>query len=766
VVVALIALGGYVVTLAPHLTFWDAGEFITAARTLGIPHPPGTPLYVLLAHVWGLLPLGEYAERINLFSAVCSAAACGLWFLVAQDIVWRMHPDADDASRRVLAIAGGACAALLGAFTFSVWQNATEAEVYASASVGIAAVAWCATQWRSQRETGSGAPQLLLIGYLLALLVADHMMGLLVGPAAIALLLAERRCRPLTSESAARAELARIALLGAAWVMIVAIGLAYGALVIVGLVMLALATAFAWRQGERAMAAAMIAVVLVGVSALLFLLVRGREHPLLDQGNPGNWHNLIAAISRAQYPPRTPFDDPTVMHGAGNPGRTLTLLVYQLGNFAQYFDWQWARSLGDPSRPSIPRLAITLAMATLGIRGAFAHRRRDPASFAMIMTLFLVAGPVLVLYLNFKPGPSIGWNVWARGLDHEVRDRDYFFVASFVAWSIWVGIALADAVRHWAPRLAARHRGWALAVCGVAVIPFAGNFRDASRRLTAESDFPRDFGRALLQSVPPDGILFTYGDNDTFPLWYLQQVEGVRPDVTVICLALTQANWYISQLRDMPHVDATDGMLPAIWQHAARPAVNWPVHPMSDSAIDAFVPYLAIRREELDLPPYGQAIVPVGAAVEPLDLTLFAILRTNAGRRPVAWALSADDALHGLGSGLVQQGMVYVMPIDPVDSANLIGGAAAGTNGIPLDVTTTRTLVDQVWHFGKLETEGDASLDPNIRAVAMTATQAITQVGLALAMRGDTVAAVAELRRAKRISGDSLAVATLVRWGR
>src|SRR6267142_6538846 len=82
----LVALGVlmlYVLTLAPTTQYWDASEYITAAHVLGIPHPPGNPFFVLVAHVWGLLPLGaDYARRINLFAAVTGAAAAGFWFLI------------------------------------------------------------------------------------------------------------------------------------------------------------------------------------------------------------------------------------------------------------------------------------------------------------------------------------------------------------------------------------------------------------------------------------------------------------------------------------------------------------------------------------------------------------------------------------------------------------------------------------------------------------------------------------------------------------
>src|SRR5256885_4137616 len=103
--VALGALVLYVLTLAPTTQFWDASEYITAAHALGIPHPPGSPLFVILAHAWGLLPLGvDYARRINLFAATTSAVAAGLWFLIGER--W-LRPIVSAAERRRLVAGAG-----------------------------------------------------------------------------------------------------------------------------------------------------------------------------------------------------------------------------------------------------------------------------------------------------------------------------------------------------------------------------------------------------------------------------------------------------------------------------------------------------------------------------------------------------------------------------------------------------------------------------------------------------------------------------------
>jgi len=94
----------YLLTLSPTVAFWDAPEYITAAKVLGIPHPPGNPLFTLMAHVWGMLPLAEdYAKRINIFAAFCSAAGAGLWFLVAER--W-LHNILIARSQRIIAIQG------------------------------------------------------------------------------------------------------------------------------------------------------------------------------------------------------------------------------------------------------------------------------------------------------------------------------------------------------------------------------------------------------------------------------------------------------------------------------------------------------------------------------------------------------------------------------------------------------------------------------------------------------------------------------------
>jgi hypothetical protein len=143
-VVAGLVLAVYVVTIAPTTQFWDASEYIAGARVLGIPHPPGNPLFTLVANVWGDIPFArDYGLRINLFAATCSALASGLLFLVTD----RFLRDTMRGPRwaRLATAFGGV---LVGATSFTIWNQSTVNEkVYTVSLLSIALVLWIAVHW-------------------------------------------------------------------------------------------------------------------------------------------------------------------------------------------------------------------------------------------------------------------------------------------------------------------------------------------------------------------------------------------------------------------------------------------------------------------------------------------------------------------------------------------------------------------------------------------------------------------------------------------
>ena len=174
-----VVLAIYLVTLAPTTAFWDTSEYIAAAKVLGIPHPPGNPLFVILAHTFGLLPLAaSYAERINLFAATTSAAAAGLWFLVAERWLRGIVPVR---WARYAAAFGGV---LVGATSWTVWNQSTVNEkVYTVSLLSIAVVMWLVVRWGDDEPGPHRDRWLVLIAYVLALTSTNHLMGFLALPA-------------------------------------------------------------------------------------------------------------------------------------------------------------------------------------------------------------------------------------------------------------------------------------------------------------------------------------------------------------------------------------------------------------------------------------------------------------------------------------------------------------------------------------------------------------------------------------------------------
>src|SRR5207248_89184 len=196
----------------------------------------------------------------------------------------------------------------------------------------------------------------------------------------------------------------------------------------------------------------------------------------------------------------------------------------------------------------------------------------------------------LVAYMNFRPGYARWYEFYQNARDHEVRERDYFFVVSFIVWGVWAGMGLAGLVGAKLARarpLSASVRRVAPALLLFAAAPRALNSSKASRRQGADARLAADFAYHLLNSSPPYGVLFTWGDNDTFPLWWAQEVEGIRQDVTVVCLALANTDWYMRQLRDTPTRPLDEAALPAVWRSRIIPRPALPLHAMTDSMIGA-----------------------------------------------------------------------------------------------------------------------------------------------------------------------------------
>ena len=726
-----LVLGIYVLTLAPTVTFWDAGEFIAAAKTLGIPHPPGTPLFVMIAHVWAMLiPLGEYALRTNLLSAVLSAAAAGLFFLVAHQSIRLLTTGLDLRTAELLSSIGAGAAAVLGAFTFTNWQNSVETEVYSVATFTIAAMAWLIHLWRRARGTDRGARLLLLIVYLAGISIGNHLLALLAGPGVVMFMGATLLHDPAADPVQRRAEWSQAAVVAGVWALLIGLGLGSTSLILLGGLCFAAAAAYATLGRTGSFALLTLLIACVGVTPYLYLYLRSAQNPAINEAAPATFDALLAVIRRAQYPPRTPFDDPTVPHGPDNPGRTLGLMAIQISDYLVYFIWQWAKSVGFWIQ-----LLIGLVFLGLGLRGSIAQRRADRPAWWLMFMLFMITGLGLVAYMNFKPGFGRWFEYYPQGSNHEVRERDYFFVVSFIIWGVWVGMGLVLLARAAIQRSGGSRR-LAPAVFTVALVPILLNWSAASRRHGTDTTLAADFAYDLLNTAPPYGILFTYGDNDTFPLWWAQEVEGIRQDVTVVCLALANTDWYMRQLRDAPVRPVNMAALPPMWRDSVASRPDWPLHTMSDSAIaTAMRGYAVSQTQPLKLGPLSRTLE-AGTYLLPNDILALSVVQQNVGRRPIVWAITAGREFGGLGGYMVQQALGFRLQTTRPDT-NSAALDMRRLAGAPLDIPTTERLVWETYRYAGL-LQGDASeLESTSASIASTLSFPFVQLAYAYSARGE-----------------------------
>lgn len=170
----------------------------------------------------------------------------------------------------------------------------------------------------------------------------------------------------------------------------------------------------------------------------------------------------------------------------------------------------------------------------LGILGLFFHVKKDPKNAFIVGLLFILTGIAIVVYLNQTP--------------LQPRERDYSYVGSFFAFAIWIGLAVLWLVqqlqKHLKPITAASLATLALLSIPALMAAQGWNDHDRSGRYHT-----RSYAFNYLNSCAPNAILFTSGDNDTFPLWYLQEVEGIRRDVRVCNLSLLGIDWYIDLMK-------------------------------------------------------------------------------------------------------------------------------------------------------------------------------------------------------------------------
>jgi len=497
--VIIVLISVYLYTIAPTVSLWDCGEFIACSHILGVPHPPGTPFFILLGRIFDIIiPFHEVAKRINFLSAFSSAVAGAFLYLILLSIFKRFRENR--VKKLPLSCHLIAVFSSIGAgFSYSVWDTSVETEVYSTSILILVIGLWLALHWDENREPRGDNNYILLLVYLIFLSFGIHLIPLLIIPGTLVFIL-------MTDKKI--------------------------------------------FNNPKLITFSLI-LILIGITTYYYLMIRAQANPAINEANPDNFKALWSVISREQYGPMKIYPRKTQIDTNLS---AFAALFEQLKIFFKYFSWQYFPYPRESDVNFILKytsIASTYLYIFIGIWGMFIHYKKERKSFYLFFILYIFLSLGLVFYLNLKFSPSDS-NPTHQG--REVRERDYFWTPAFFLFMFYVAIGLYQIYERIKRIKISYGQGIIALSFFIGIIPLISNIQShANRRYNRIAS---DYAHNLLITPEEHSILFTYGDNDTFPLWFLQEVKGFRKfdpgnkkGVRISNFSLMNTNWYPKQLK-------------------------------------------------------------------------------------------------------------------------------------------------------------------------------------------------------------------------
>lgn len=741
----------YAITAQVSLSFWDCGEFIAAGYYLQVPHPPGTPFFLLLGRLFSMIPFAEnIGFRVNMLSSVSSAFTVFFLYSIAVKLIENYKgKDYKNTFEAILTYAAAAIGALSLGFGDTFWFNAVEGEVYGLALFFAALVVWLAFIWNEKSDEQGSEKYLLLIAYVIGVSLGVHLFAVLAmipmvmivifkkyttDEAALAksawyflihcgalLLLAILMWAGLDSTNPPSVEefravdkkfmiifaLASAAylgifrkiifnrssfywsiIIGAAIMMTVYPGVIkyipklvsivagdslYGGLLVFVAIFAILGYIVYWsykneKHTVNLLAKALLFVV-VGYSSTLMIIIRSNQDTPINLNSPKTVSELISYVNRDQYGEQPMFQrrwtqEAHQMHIYKNYSSDLDFWWnYQMDHmFNRYVMWNYVGRASTAQDAGVDFNKFFAIPFLLGLLGFYFHYRKDWKMASIMTVLLLFMGYLMAYYSNSQqPQP---------------RERDYFYVGAFFVFSIWIAIGIRgifDLVTEWNKESLTKPVSIGLIILFIGFIPakmISENYwqNDRSRNWVAW-----DYAYNMLQSVEKDAIIFTNGDNDTFPLWYLQDVEGVRRDVRVANLSLINTSWYIKQLKNTaPYgskkikMNFTDRQIDEI------SPVQWETREISTAVDEATFRKFGVTDPEKIKSGKISWTMPhtMGGnnvtGIRPQDLIVKDIIDANKWERPIYFAVTcASNSMLGMDQYLTMAGMA--LKVTPVE---------------------------------------------------------------------------------------------------
>jgi len=658
-IVALIAFFVYRSTVAPTFSYWDCGEFIACAHILGNPHPPGTPLFILIGRLFDLLPIGaDIAYRVNLMSVVSATFTAMFCYLIVVRLVSSWYPDGKSYKLgRIIAYTSGIVGGLCVAFGRANWTNSVETEPRSLGMMLMMAILWLSLKWFDHRFSDAGKRILILVSFLIMLAVGVHLTVFLVVPI-IAVFFSfkdgvEKKDWMLVSAFFAIELLLIIVLAGSyenykiflsiSLIMFVAliiymrnkinwpilITFAAFAPIMIGFypflfsmsiwLVASLIIFSVQRTGLWRLAALMVIAGAIGWSVHVYIPIRSSNHPIIDENTPSrNFRTFVNFLDRKQYGSMSMTERMFVRRGA------------------------WANQFGDHARMGFMRImkeqfsnpAYLPLVMVIGLFGLGMLIYKKPKYGYLIFTLALLASVGLVLYMNFADGTRFSKET--GDAYQEVRNRYYFFTPAFVMFGMALGLgigAIMEGIRSFTAKMGEAANSMAvyasIILVLVPLVPAQANYfhNDRSRNRMAY-----DYAYNLLNSCEKNTILFTAGDNDTFPLWCMQLIYGIRSDVRVVNFSLLNTDWYTWQLKHFQNIPITLQDDQILWEPYLLPdgvEISKPVRPFMDRTRN--------RQAWLIAMPYQGSIVKVSS------MMLDHIILNNKWKDPIYFSSAAGE---------------------------------------------------------------------------------------------------------------------------
>jgi hypothetical protein len=303
------------------------------------------------------------------------------------------------------------------------------------------------------------------------------------------------------------------------------------------------------KQGKAVLAFVCISLagVMFGFSIYAYTIIRANTHPPMNENDPSNITRLVSYLSREQYGDFPTFkrrysSEPHQQQIYTKYSSDLDFLWnYQINHmFNRYIGWNYIGKISGDQDAGVDFKKFFAIPLLIGLFGLFYHYKKDWKMATVFLFLFIIMGYFICFYQDQQ--------------EPQPRDRFYFYGGALFVFSLWIAIGIKGIADFISEKLANKNLVVTATISMFIVltgfIPYRMYNVNHYWNDRSNNWLPWDFAYNILQSCEPNAIIFTNGDNDTFSLWYMQDVEGVRRDVRIANLSLINADWYIKALKN------------------------------------------------------------------------------------------------------------------------------------------------------------------------------------------------------------------------